>query len=274
MPELPEVETTLRGISPHILGKTVKSVVIRQPQLRWPVPEEIATLLPKKRILGAHRRGKYLLLRFNVGHLMIHLGMSGSLRVVDVKTPAEKHDHFDLQLGSGRALRLTDPRRFGAVLWTDLDKRSVNDHKLLSHLGPEPLTADFTGELLFKRSRKRSTPIKTLIMDSQTVVGVGNIYANESLFLTGIRPTRQAKTITRKQADALAETIKRVLQKAIKAGGTTLKDFTGSDGKPGYFQQQLFVYGREGEPCLKCDTTLKLKRIAQRSTVYCPVCQR
>ncbi|MGI1679555.1 MAG: bifunctional DNA-formamidopyrimidine glycosylase/DNA-(apurinic or apyrimidinic site) lyase [Cellvibrionaceae bacterium] len=271
MPELPEVETTMRGISPHVLQQTVKKVVVRQSKLRWLIPNSIKTKLPRKRIISINRRGKYLLLEFKSGFLIIHLGMSGSLRVVDSNLEPGKHDHFDLQLASGKSLRLTDPRRFGAVLWTD---EPLADHKLLNHLGPEPLTDEFNAEMLFKRSRKRIVPIKTLIMDSKTVVGVGNIYANESLFLAGIRPTRPAGKITQKQSEELVAQIKKVLAKAIKAGGTTLKDFTGGDGKPGYFQQQLYVYGREGEPCSKCDTALKQIRIGQRSTVYCTQCQK
>ncbi|MGH1470410.1 MAG: bifunctional DNA-formamidopyrimidine glycosylase/DNA-(apurinic or apyrimidinic site) lyase [Cellvibrionaceae bacterium] len=271
MPELPEVETTRRGIAPHVIDKTVRQVVVRHPQLRWPIPQHIVEDLPRKRILSIDRRGKYLLFKFKAGFLIIHLGMSGSLRIIDSAIEPGKHDHFELQLSSGKSLRLTDPRRFGAVLWT---AEPLTEHKLLSHLGPEPLTDEFNAEMLFKRSRKRSVPMKTLLMDSKTVVGVGNIYANESLFLSGIRPTRPAKNMTRKQSETLVEQIKHVLDKAIKAGGTTLKDFTGGDGKPGYFQQQLFVYGREGEPCSKCDSQLKQIRIGQRSTVYCPQCQK
>lgn len=271
MPELPEVETTRRGIEPHLQNQTVTDVIVRQRQLRWPVSAEIPQKIIGEKILSVSRRGKYLLVQFPQSHVLMHLGMSGSLRLVPKQQPPQKHDHLDICLGSGQALRFTDPRRFGAVLWTD---QPLLDHKLLKELGPEPLTDDFDGELLFKRSRKRKQAIKTLIMDSKVVVGVGNIYANEALFLSGIRPRRRAGKITREEAQRLAEEIKRVLAKAITAGGTTLRDFTGGDGKPGYFQQQLFVYGREGQPCLQCESLLKGIRLAQRSTVYCSICQR
>jgi len=270
VPELPEVETTLRGIEPHVVGKTIKNAVVRCEKLRWPIPQDLAEIISRRKVLSALRRGKYLILQFKHGALIIHLGMSGNLRIVNKGLEAKKHDHVDLILSSGQILRFTDPRRFGAVLWTT---GPVEEHKLLCDLGPEPLTEDFDGELLFRQSRKRKIGIKSFIMDSHIVVGVGNIYANEVLFLSGIRPTKPAGKVSRAKYELLSQQIKQVLQKAISAGGTTLKDFVGGDGKPGYFKQQLFVYGRSGQPCLNCDQTLKEIRIGQRSTVYCSHCQ-
>ncbi|MCW8195654.1 bifunctional DNA-formamidopyrimidine glycosylase/DNA-(apurinic or apyrimidinic site) lyase [Proteobacteria bacterium 005FR1] len=271
MPELPEVETTARGIAPHVTGHTVQEVVVRHWQLRWPVPANLPELLKGGVIEQVRRRAKYLLLEFPHGTLILHLGMSGSLQLVDTGTAARKHDHLDLQLDTGKSLRLTDPRRFGAALWTD---EPAEQHPLLRALGPEPLTEEFSGERLFRSSRGRRVSVKTFIMDNKVVVGVGNIYANEALFLAGIRPGKAAGRISRPQYDLLAEQIKHVLAKAIAAGGTTLRDFLGSDGKPGYFKQQLFVYGRSGENCLQCETPLKTRRLGQRATVYCPTCQR
>jgi formamidopyrimidine-DNA glycosylase len=271
VPELPEVETTLRGIAPHVTGHTVDAVVVRHWQLRWPVPPQLPGLLKGETIREVRRRAKYLLLEFPAGTLILHLGMSGSLRVVERDTPARKHDHLDVQLDTGKSLRLTDPRRFGAALWTG---DSPEQHPLLRDLGPEPLTDEFNGERLFRLSRGRRVAVKNFIMDSCIVVGVGNIYANEALFLSGIRPGKAAGRITRAQYDLLATQIRYVLTQAIAAGGTTLRDFIGSDGKPGYFKQQLFVYGRSGENCLQCETPLKTRRLGQRATVYCPDCQR
>lgn len=271
MPELPEVETTLRGIAPHVTNNTVKAVLVRHWQMRWPVPANLPELLRGKKILGLERRGKYLLFRFSKGHLILHLGMSGSLRVVEHGTPPGKHDHLDLQLTTGKSLRFTDPRRFGAVLWT---QEPVERHPLLAQLGPEPLSVEFDGDYLFRQSCGRRLAVKLFIMDSKVVVGVGNIYANEALFLAGIRPGKAAGRLSRAQCHVLVEEIKKVLKRAIAAGGTTLRDFTNSEGKPGYFKQELFVYGREGEACLRCDNVLKNKRLGQRATVYCSLCQR
>ncbi|GAB1269701.1 bifunctional DNA-formamidopyrimidine glycosylase/DNA-(apurinic or apyrimidinic site) lyase [Aurantivibrio infirmus] len=270
MPELPEVETTLRGIAPHIVGKSIKNAVVRCEKLRWPIPQDLPEILRKRKVLAVERRGKYLIIKFNHGALILHLGMSGNLRIVSKRSAAKKHDHVDWELNSGQILRFTDPRRFGAVLWTT---DSAENHKLLSTLGPEPLSEDFNGELLFQQSRKRKVSIKSFIMDSHIVVGVGNIYANEALFLSGIRPSKPAGKVSRAKHALLSEQIKEVLGKAISAGGTTLKDFVGSDGKPGYFKQQLFVYGRAGQACVICEQTLKEIRISQRSTVYCSHCQ-
>ena len=271
MPELPEVETTRRGIEPHILGKKIKVLTIRQHQLRWPVPKNLPSLLQGKKINSVQRRGKYLLLNIGKGTLLIHLGMSGSLRILLKPEPALFHDHIDMELSGNIVLRFNDPRRFGAWLWTDEEPLK---HKLLASLGPEPLSDEFTADYLFAKTRKRKAVIKTFIMDSHIVVGVGNIYANEALFASGIRPTRVATKLTRKEAIELVKNIKKILQRSIKQGGTTLRDFVGSDGKPGYFKQQLNVYGRGEESCKTCKKTLKEIRLGQRSTVYCPQCQK
>lgn len=271
MPELPEVETTRRGISPHILNQTVTEVVVRQPKLRWPVREDLAELLQGQTLTGVSRRAKYLLLEFPNGTLIGHLGMSGSMRVLPAQSPAQKHDHVDILFDNGQLLRLTDPRRFGAMVWCD---QSLEEHELLASLGPEPLSDDFSGELLFNRSRNRKQPVKTFIMDNHNVVGVGNIYANEALFMAGIRPDRACGRISRQRYDVLADSIKKVLARAIEVGGTTLKDFVGGDGKPGYFAIELTMYGRAGEPCQTCGTTIKEIRLNNRSTCFCPKCQR
>ena len=270
MPELPEVETTLRGIAPHVVGQKVTEIVIRQPRLRWPIPPELAELVSGRRLVNAVRRGKYLLLDFGNGHALIHLGMSGSLRIVNTDEPPSFHDHFDLVFGK-RALRYCDPRRFGCLLWVDGEPQL---HKLLADLGPEPLTDGFTADYLYERTRKRSQAIKQFIMDSKIVVGVGNIYANESLFMAGIKPIRKAGSLTRKNCEDLVRDIKFVLQRSIDQGGTTLRDFVGGDGKPGYFKQQLLVYGRGGEPCTLCKKPLKEVRMSDRTTVYCVACQK
>lgn len=270
MPELPEVETTRRGIEPHIIGKSVKTVVVRQPVLRWPVPMDLSAILSGQKLKSLSRRGKYLLLAFANGHVLIHLGMSGSLRIVTANSALKKHDHIDIVFSSTVILRFHDPRRFGAILWT---QEPLEQHALLSHLGPEPLSDEFTEEYLFHRSRKRKKDIKTFIMDASIVVGVGNIYANEALFAAGIRPTKAAFRVTRQQCGRLVKEIKYVLERSIKQGGTTLRDFVGGDGQPGYFVQQLNVYGRESKPCKQCGAKLKSIRQAQRATVYCSRCQ-
>lgn len=269
MPELPEVETTLRGIRPFLEGQVLREVIVRESRLRWPVSDELFHLHDAK-VLGLRRRAKYLLIDLEGGVLLIHLGMSGTLRVVDAQVPLRKHDHVDLRLGSGKVLRFNDPRRFGTVLFQAGDA----PHALLEKLGPEPLSEAFNGEWLFERSRGRKVAVKSFIMDNATVVGVGNIYAQESLFLAGIHPSRAAGKISRARYDRFADAIKVVLAKAIEAGGTTLKDFTKADGQPGYFAQSLNVYGRAGQPCLKCKSVLKADRHGQRSTSYCPQCQR
>jgi formamidopyrimidine-DNA glycosylase len=271
MPELPEVETTRRGIAPHLQDRQVREVIVRQRQLRWPVPRNLNAQLSGQTFASITRRGKYLLLGTQTGTLIMHLGMSGSLRVLPCQTPAEKHDHLDIVLDNGQCLRLRDPRRFGAVLWTRDDPAR---HKLLQSLGPEPLSDEFDGEYMWQRSRGRKLAIKAFIMDSKIVTGVGNIYANEALYLAGIHPQRAAGRIARTRYLQLAEAIKQVLQAAIRQGGTTLRDFTASDGKPGYFRQQLHVYEREQEPCHQCGQALRHVVIAQRSSYYCRYCQR
>ncbi len=270
MPELPEVETTRRGIAPLVEGQEVTGVVTRQPRLRWLVPEFLPAVLPGQRLRQVARRAKYLLLRFDRGTLVLHLGMSGSLRVVQAHTPPAAHDHFDLVLGN-RCLRLRDPRRFGAVLWTE---EPPETHPLLRHLGPEPLSADFSGEYLYQRSRGRHAPVKSFIMNNQVVVGVGNIYASEALFAAGIHPGRAAGRISLARYRRLAESIQTTLESAIGQGGTTLRDFQQVDGNPGYFVQSLQVYGRAGAACPRCGGTIRQRVIGQRSSYYCPGCQR
>lgn len=270
MPELPEVEVCRLGITPHILNKTVSDVVVRFWQLRWPIPEAVKNLVGLP-LLVVERRSKYLILKFSTGSLLIHLGMSGTIRVVDTDVAVIKHDHFDLVFNDHTVLRLNDPRRFGAVLW-------LPDHQdeqgILSKLGPEPLTDDFAHGYLYQQAQGKKVPVKTFIMNNPVVVGVGNIYANEALFLAGIRPTAIAGKISKRRFDILTDTIKAVLSAAITQGGTTLKDFTQSDGKPGYFAQSLNVYGRGGQPCLVCQTLLSEIRQSNRSSVFCPQCQK
>jgi formamidopyrimidine-DNA glycosylase len=271
MPELPEVETTRRGITPHLVGRRIASVVVREPQLRWPVPAGIETRLAGQRIEAIERRAKYLLLRMPAGTLILHLGMSGSLRVVPTTTAIHKHDHVDLILDDERCLRLRDPRRFGAMLWTEQDPQA---HPLLASLGPEPLTSQFEGAYLFRLSRGRRVAVKTFIMNSQVVVGVGNIYANEALFGARIDPRRAAGRISRERYDHLADMIKTVLVEAIGFGGTTLRDFVREDGRPGYFRASLKVYGHADKPCPSCGLPLRSVRLGQRATVFCSRCQR
>lgn len=271
MPELPEVETTCRGIAPHIEGQCVKAVIIRQPKLRWPVPDALAQTLTGLRIQSVSRRAKYLLLTTEAGTLLVHLGMSGSLRIMPVGQAAGKHDHIDVIFSDDSVLRFNDPRRFGAVLWTSAP---AFEHPLLKDLGPEPLSADFSGELLYALSKNRKVPVKSFIMDSHIVVGVGNIYANEALFMAGILPSRHAGKISLARYEKLADSIHVVLQNAIRQGGTTLRNFVNEAGKPGYFKQALQVYGRAGLACAVCRQPLKEIRLANRSTVFCGSCQR
>jgi formamidopyrimidine-DNA glycosylase len=268
MPELPEVETTKRGIEAYLVDQTVHTIVVRQPKLRWPISPEIVQL-QSQRILSLSRRGKYIGVHFETGTLIIHLGMSGSLYLVTPYTEPLFHDHVDIQLPE-HWLRYTDPRRFGAMLWHQGDWQQ---HPLLAHLGPEPLTADFDADYLARQATGRKRPIKTFIMDSQVVVGVGNIYANEALFMAQILPNCPAGALSVERLQRLVAAIKQVLANAIEQGGTTLKDFVGGDGKPGYFKQSLMVYGRSGLPCLHCETPLVESRLGQRSTVFCPQCQ-
>ncbi len=271
MPELPEVETTRRGIAPHLVGERVQKLVVRQSRLRWPVPPELAARVEKRRILDVSRRAKYLLLRNPQGTLIIHLGMSGSLCMVERGTAPGPHDHIDLRLVNGKCLRFTDPRRFGAWLWT---RQPATQHELLRNLGPEPLEDDFNADGLFERSRGRRVAIKNFLMNSHVVAGIGNIYANEALFRAGIHPGRAAGRIGRQRIGTLVAAIKDVLRDSIRQGGTTLRDFLNGEGKPGYFQQSLLVYARAGDPCTACGTPIRETRTGQRSTFYCPRCQR
>ena len=273
MPELPEVETTRLGIEPYLTNSQISHVVVRHFTLRWRIDKNLATILSGQTIYNIKRRAKYLLLHCDNGTLIIHLGMSGSLRIIN-KNNAEagKHDHVDITFNNGYTLRYNDPRRFGAILWTT---DSYKKHKLLAHLGVEPLTSALNGDYLYKQSRARTCSIKTLIMNSKIVVGIGNIYANESLFLAGIYPKTSAKKLSRARCITLASAIKTILKQAIKAGGTTLKDFSQSDGKPGYFTGALKVYGRKDEPCLKCKQgKIQHYKEVGRASFYCPVCQK
>lgn len=271
MPELPEVETTRRGIAPYAVGREVVDVTVREPRLRWPVPAELPALLAGQTVQGVERRAKYLLFRTANGTLLWHLGMSGSLRVLLESRPPDRHDHVDLVFQGGVTVRYTDPRRFGSLLWAKGDPLA---HPLLARLGPEPFDAGFDGGYLYRLSRGRRAPVKTFLMDASVVVGVGNIYANEALFRAGIRPTRAAGRIGAGRYQALAEAVREILSAAIAAGGTTLRDFVGTEGKPGYFSQQLYVYDRAGEPCPSCAEPLQLTRLGQRATYYCARCQR
>lgn len=271
MPELPEVETTLRGIEPHVTNKRITAVVTRTKKLRWPIPRNLPQLLPGQQINSITRRAKYLLFNLPSGTLIIHLGMSGSLRITDANHSVEKHDHFDIQFDK-QILRYRDPRKFGAILWT---KQDPYTHKLLASLGPEPLNSEcFTTDYLYDHSRKRQVSVKEFIMNAKVVVGVGNIYATEALFESGIHPLRAAGNISRHRYERLVDAIQQVLNSAIKLGGTTLRDFIQEDGKPGYFKNELKVYGRSGHNCYHCNSTIKTIRIGQRSSAYCPKCQR
>lgn len=269
MPELPEVEVSRMGISPHVVGHSVVEIIVRNPKLRWPVPEEIRQIEGQV-IRRISRRAKYLLLETDIGYAIVHLGMSGSLRILPASAAPEKHDHVDLVLSSGEMLRYNDPRRFGAWLWQSLEV----EHSVLSKLGPEPLSDNFNAVYLLDKAQGKRTAIKQFIMDNHVVVGVGNIYANESLFSAGIHPKRAAGKISQQRMATLVAEIKAVLAFAIEQGGTTLKDFKNADGKPGYFAQELQVYGKGGEPCPCCNKTLSEMKIGQRATVYCSDCQK
>jgi len=270
MPELPEVETTLRGIKPHLLNQRIARIIVRNPRLRWPVPAEVCRANGQK-IISLDRRGKYLLLQLEHGGLIIHLGMSGSLRILQHTLAPEKHDHIDIELKNDVCLRFNDPRRFGAFLWVSGDMES---HELLRKLGPEPLSSEFTADYLYRRSRNRRVAIKNFIMNGHVVVGVGNIYASEALFMAGIHPQRAAGRVSRQRYEGLTAAIRDVLERAIKQGGTTLRDFVNSDGAPGYFAQELLVYDRAGKHCFQCGAPIRQKVIGQRSSYYCPACQR
>ncbi|WP_240125459.1 bifunctional DNA-formamidopyrimidine glycosylase/DNA-(apurinic or apyrimidinic site) lyase [Thermomonas alba] len=270
MPELPEVETTRRGLLPHVAGRRIEHVRLRRADLRWPIPRQVEDLLPGQRIDAIRRRAKYLLLDTAAGSALLHLGMSGSLRVLPSDTPLRAHDHVDLALEDGRVLRFNDPRRFGCLLW----QAPGTLHPLLAGLGPEPLEDGFDGDYLFARSRGRSAPVKAFLMDQAVVVGVGNIYATEALFRAGISPLRAAGKVSRERYAALAREVKAILAHAIARGGTTLRDFLSPDGAPGYFEQELLAYGRGGQPCPRCGRALKQASIGQRTTAWCAHCQR
>ena len=275
MPELPEVETTRAGLAPHVEGRRVQAVTLRRPDLRWPIPAEVSDLLPGRTIERVRRRAKYLLLDTDAGSALLHLGMSGSLRVLPAATPVRTHDHVDIVLEGGRrdaaqVLRFNDPRRFGCLLW----QPPGETHELLAGLGPEPLSDDFHGDGLFARSRGRSAPIKTFLMDQAVVVGVGNIYAAEALFMAGIAPLRPAGKVSRARYAALADAVKAILAHAIARGGTTLRDFLSPDGAPGYFEQELLAYGRGGAPCPRCGRPMRQALVGQRASVWCGHCQR
>lgn len=270
MPELPEVETTRIGLLP-LLGQSVRQVIIRNPSLRWPIPAHLEQTLAGQQLVSLTRRAKYILARFDTGTLLLHLGMSGRICLLEKDESPAKHDHFDMHFADGHVLRLRDPRRFGAVLWVEGE---TCQHALLTRLGPEPLESQFNATWLYTQTRSRKSPIKTVIMDSHLVVGVGNIYASESLFRAGISPHTPANKLSRMRCERLVAEIKSTLNDALQAGGSSLRDFFGADGNPGYFQQSYFVYGRTGQACRRCGAVIKSVRMGQRSTFYCSVCQK
>ena len=270
MPELPEVETTRRGIEPHAVGRQIVALQLHEPRLRWRVSDDLPGLVAGQRILHAKRRAKYLLLELESGTLLLHLGMSGSLRVLPADTPRFTHDHFDLVLDSGHTLRFNDPRRFGSLHYTN----DPGSHFLLAKLAPEPLDPEFNTEYLWRITRRRRVAIKQLLMNSRLVAGVGNIYANEALFRAKVRPRRQARSLSRIEAARLARAVRAVLTMAIRVGGTTLRDYVGADGSPGYFRQKLYVYERTGQRCRTCGTPVRQLTQGQRSTYYCRTCQK
>lgn len=270
MPELPEVETVRRGLAPYLIGRRLTGATVREPRLRWPVPGDLDARLAGRRIDGLERRGKYLIMTLDRGHLILHLGMSGSLRIVEAGTPVEKHDHLDLLLETGARLRYRDPRRFGALLWSD----DPSSHPLIAPLGIEPLAPGFDGDWLYQASRNIRAPVKSWLMDAHTIVGIGNIYANEALFHAGIHPLLPAGRLSRPRCRKLADAIRNTLERAIEAGGSTLRDFVNGHGEPGYFQQTYFVYGRADEPCRACGAPIRSTRLGNRTTCFCSSCQR
>jgi len=271
VPELPEVETTRRGLSPHVRGRRIAALKLYERRLRWPVAARLAATVAGQRIRGIGRRGKYLLLKVESGTLLLHLGMSGNLRALPASAPRLPHDHFELVLDSGVALRFNDPRRFGSLLYV---RGEALAHPLLAHLAPEPLSGAFDTAYLWKVTRGRRVAVKQLLMNSRLVVGVGNIYASEALFRARIRPRRQARSLRRAEVARLVRAVRAVLRQAIRAGGTTLRDYLRADGSPGYFRQRLYVYERAGRPCRRCGTPVRAIAQGQRSTYYCPSCQR
>ena len=271
MPELPEVETTKNGIYPHLMGQTIIGIIIRNPNLRWPVAKDLPEILQQRKVINIFRRAKYIIIKFEHGHLLIHLGMTGILKIIeDNNAPIDKHAHVDFLLANKTCLRYQDPRRFGSIVWTTDELQNV---KALKHLGPEPLSPQFNATYLLSKTQNRQVAIKSLIMNQEIVVGVGNIYANEALFISKIHPLLPAKQLTLTQGKKLIDAIKLILEKAIRQGGTTLNDYRNIDGKPGYFQQQLLVYGRNKAPCPICQTPISMCRVGQRSTFFCQKCQ-
>ncbi len=270
MPELPEVETTKQGIKPHLENQIISDIIVRNSRLRLPVPEHIHESCVKKKIISVTRRAKYILIELSQGYLLIHLGMSGHLRIVPSHTPPEKHDHVTLVLMNGQALRFCDPRRFGLFTYIE---QNPHQHPLLSHLGPEPLSQEFNGTYLYQRTKNRSKPIKSFIMDNEVVVGVGNIYATESLFLAKIHPNSPSKNLSESACHILVTHIKAVLAQAIECGGTTLRDFYAFDGKPGYFRISLKIYGRKNQPCFQCQNPIEALIIGGRNSAFCAHCQ-
>lgn len=270
MPELPEVETVRRGIAPFLVQQTIEKIIVRNPRLRWLVPTGLSNQLHNVKVLAIDRRSKYLIFHTGIGDLILHLGMSGRISLLKDNRPPEPHDHIDIIFKNGLRLRYTDPRRFGSLTWTSAP---AAHHPLLAHIGPEPLSSQFTGKQLHQSATNRKQAIKTFLMDSRIVAGVGNIYANEALFLAGIHPLTPAGKLSQQQCENLVRACKQVLRKAIKAGGTTLKDFQNAMGSPGYFSQKLTVYGRENQPCQRCQTPLQRVNINQRASYYCPQCQ-
>jgi formamidopyrimidine-DNA glycosylase len=271
LPELPEVETTRRGIEPYAVGRKIVRLAVHEPRLRWPVARTMSRQVAGQKIRATARRAKYLLFELEAGTLLLHLGMSGSLRVLPAGTARRRHDHIDLVLDSGQALRFNDPRRFGSLHYTD---RPVNEHPLLVRLAPEPFDRAFSAAYLYRVTRRRRVAIKQLLMNSRLVVGAGNIYANEALFRARIRPQRQARSLSRADAARLVRAVRAVLKAAIRAGGTSLRDYVGADGAAGYFRQKLYVYERAGSPCRLCRTAVRHVNQGQRSSYYCPLCQK
>ncbi len=271
MPELPEVETTRRGLEPHVAGRRIVALTVHEPRLRWRVPDDLPAKLAGQRITGTARRAKYLLIVLESGTLLVHLGMSGTLRVLPADTPRLTHDHYDLLLESGRTLRFNDPRRFGSLHYTSDDPR---EHPLLVRLAPETFDPQFDSQYLWRITRRRRASIKQVLMNSRLVVGVGNIYASEALFRARIKPRRRAQSLSREEAKRLARAVRAVLAMAIKVGGTTLRDYVGADGAPGYFRQKLYVYERAGKGCRVCGTLIRQMTQQGRSTYYCPSCQK
>jgi formamidopyrimidine-DNA glycosylase len=271
MPELPEVETTRRGLAPHVVGRRIVALTVHEPRLRWRVPDDLPARLAGQRIIGTGRRAKYLLIGLESGTLIVHLGMSGTLRVLPADSPGIAHDHYDLLLDSGNTLRFNDPRRFGSLHYTTGDPHR---HPLLAHLAPEPFDPQFDADYLWRITRRRRASIKQVLMNSRLVVGVGNIYASESLFRSRIRPRRRAQSLSREETKRLAKAVRAVLSMAIKVGGTTLRDYVGADGEPGYFRQKLYVYERAGKACRVCGTIVRQLTQQGRSTYYCSSCQK